>query len=278
MTGRAAALIAWVTVLAASPAAAEDLLRTFAWDRLRAEGRVAAGEVVPPDAETPFHALRVRADRPGSVTLLTIRDPGVLGRGFTLAGRVRHSGTAPETFIEMLVYVPAGGPWFSRHAAAGDGDWTDFRLPFRLDGGTPPPEKIVLNVIFSGGGTVELGPLRLLQSAPGEDPFQPGAWWDGRTAGWIGAVLGTVLGLLGAAIGTCAGLGVARAFVLGALQSVTVLGFVLLAWGVAALALGQPYAVFYPLLLGGVLCGVLGVSLARPLRARYEKRPPAGGG
>ncbi len=266
MRGRAALL----ALLLAAPAGAEDLLREVAWD---AGALPPSAEILPPGSESPSPFLRVRAAAPGTVTLLNLERPGVLARGFALAGRVRGDGTRAGTRLEMLVYGPPGGPWFSRHEVDGAPGWRDFRLPFRIDGdGAASPEKLVLNVSFAGAGTVELGLLRLLQCAPGEDPFLPGAWWNGRAAGWIGGILGTVLGLLGAAIGLCAGRGIARGFVLGALQSVAVLGFVLLAWGAAALALGQPYAVYYPLLLVGALCAVLGLSLPRTLKARYGEQ------
>jgi hypothetical protein len=45
----------------------------------------------------------------------------------------------------------------------------------------------------------------------------------------------------------------------------------LLAVGLVALALGQPYAVWYPLLLMGVLDPVLAFSLLPSARRRFEE-------
>jgi hypothetical protein len=201
-----------------------------------------------------------------------IEKPGMPGRGFALEGRVRHEGTAEKTYVEMLVHVPTGGPYFSRHEIAGTSGWAPFRLPYRLSDDAPPPERLTLGVVFAGGGTVHLGPFSLRPCAPGEDPFHPGAWWDDRTAGILGGILGGVLGAMGALIGTLASRGRAPRLVLGMLQSVAALGFVLLAWGVAGLALGQPYAVWYPLLLCGALCAALGLGLHRSLKRRYAGR------
>jgi hypothetical protein len=79
---------------------------------------------------------------------------------------------------------------------------------------------------------------------------------------------------MGALIGTLASRGRAPRLVLGTLQSAAALGFVLLAWGLAGLALGQPYAVWYPLLLTGALAAALGLGLHRSLKRRYAGRGP----
>ena len=99
----------------------------------------------------------------------------------------------------------------------------------------------------------------------------PGAWWDARTAGWIAGIGGTVIGLLGGLIGILASLGRARAFVLTLAAGLVVLGAGLVLSGLTALVLGQPYAVYYPLLLGGVILTlVMGLNLPG-LRRRYEQ-------
>jgi hypothetical protein len=41
--------------------------------------------------------------------------------------------------------------------------------------------------------------------------------------------------------------------------------------GVVALLLAQPYAVYYPLLLSGMIGTVLGFTLPRTLNKRYEE-------
>ncbi|HVS11046.1 MAG TPA: hypothetical protein VMS76_14345 [Planctomycetota bacterium] len=98
------------------------------------------------------------------------------------------------------------------------------------------------------------------------------AWWSASSAGWIGAIgggLGALVGVYGALAGTLAPRGKARALALGLHTSFLVVGGLALAAGLAALLLGQPYHVWYPLLLGGgIATAVLG-GLLPVVRMRY---------
>jgi hypothetical protein len=93
--------------------------------------------------------------------------------------------------------------------------------------------------------------------------------------GWIGGIGGACLGLIGALIGVLGSrpkyIGVASAVML-----VTIVaGFALLVVGMVAVCLHQPYAVYYPLLLSGLLTMGLLIPLffyARRLRQQNELR------
>jgi hypothetical protein len=136
-------------------------------------------------------------------------------------------------------------------------------LPFFSDEKVGLPSRLVVNVAFVGRGTVELSPLALYQLRSG--------WWTDQTAGWIGGIGGVIVGLLGALIGVLAGLGKARRFVIAITTTLIGAGVVSLVVGLIALALGQPYAVYYTLLLGGIiLTGVCGGNLPGLLR-RYQQ-------
>jgi hypothetical protein len=113
------------------------------------------------------------------------------------------------------------------------------------------------------------------QDVPGSaHPADPSAaaWWTDRDAGLIGGIGGGVLGLLGGLVGTLGGCGVARRFVLPLTAVLAVLGVISLFAGVIALSLGQPYAVFYPLLLGGILVPAIMSPMFFLLRWSYQQR------
>jgi MFS family permease len=87
----------------------------------------------------------------------------------------------------------------------------------------------------------------------------------------VGGVGGSVIGCLGGLIGTLASLGRARRLAIGLNGLIVVIGVGSLIAGVVALATGQPYAVHYPLLLGGLLCTILPLGLTKTLCRRYEE-------
>jgi hypothetical protein len=67
------------------------------------------------------------------------------------------------------------------------------------------------------------------------------------------------------------GIGRGRGLVTALLVAMAGFGVVCLVLGVAALALGQPYAVYYPLLLTGVIATVLGLALLPVARKRFAE-------
>jgi MFS family permease len=100
-------------------------------------------------------------------------------------------------------------------------------------------------------------------------------WWTNQQAGLIGGIGGSVIGILGAAIGTTMGIfaprGRFKALVLGAMTIGVVLGLATLFAGIIAISTGQPYHVWYPLLLAGTLATVLDGALLPMARMRYKQ-------
>lgn len=93
----------------------------------------------------------------------------------------------------------------------------------------------------------------------GGNPQDP--WWNEEHIGWVGSAIGGTLGVLGGAVGTLAGLRRARTFVLTSSLILAVLGVVFLGGGVVAYLDGQPYHVYFPLLLSGAVATlVFGVN------------------
>jgi hypothetical protein len=107
-------------------------------------------------------------------------------------------------------------------------------------------------------------------------------WWSGETAAWMGAATGVVVGVGYGAIGggLCGGYlaprGKAKPFVYGLFLSGIALGLGLLGVAGVALVSGQPYAVWYPMLLPGVLLtllmGLLFPMVIVPAYRRAETR------
>ncbi len=98
-------------------------------------------------------------------------------------------------------------------------------------------------------------------------------WWD--NAGLAGAILGGGTGVLGAIYGTTLGVlaprGRCRTAVFALHGAWMVLGFALLAGGLTALLAGQPYGVWYPLVLSGAISAMITLILTPVLRVVYRQ-------
>jgi len=236
-----------------------DVGRTIDWnDAAPISGEVVNGRVVI-TSEAGTHPVTV------------IESPGVGGTGYAVRGEVAYEDVVGTGYLEMWSHFADGGSYFSRTldtqgpmaALQGDSAGREFELPLLLNGAAPP-QRLEINVVLPEGGTVSIGAMSLVSLD------DTGAWWDDSTAGLIGAVAGTAIGLLGAAVGILAGTGRARRFVVATFAVMATTGLALLVWGIVALAGGQPYAVYYPLLLGGgIITLVFGLGMPG-VRRRYR--------
>jgi hypothetical protein len=270
-------------VVCALAAAAQtaDVLREISWAGLKQGGALQGGEVRPADGSAAFDYLEVRNVDPvaRTVTLFTLDRPAITRSRYALVGDVRYEAVDGAGYLEMSSAFAQKGSFFSRtvdpsgpaQRLSGSSPWRPFALAFDATG-AGVPESLTVNVSLPGRGTVHLGALRLVQYADDESPVAgAGAWWGPRTAGLVGGIVGSLLGCIGAAIGVLAGRGKGRALVLGLAKAMLVFGAVLLVLGVVALFRGQPYEVYSPLLLCGVLDVVLPAVLIPVLRRRYAE-------
>ena len=102
---------------------------------------------------------------------------------------------------------------------------------------------------------------------PWFDPIRFGALYGGIGGGLLGA-LG---GVFGAVAGALAPRGKGRSFVLGAFTVMTVIGVCHLLLGLYALWAGQPYGIWYPLVLIGFILTVVMGALRPVVRKRYDE-------
>ncbi len=97
-------------------------------------------------------------------------------------------------------------------------------------------------------------------------------WFD---PGLVGGLMGGGVGVIGAVYGTVVGVlaprGKGRTFVMALHWGTMTLGAVLLAAGIGAAVAGQPYGVWYSLLLPGMLLVVLMGAMTPVIRQRYRQ-------
>ena len=228
----------------------------------------------PAVAQTPAGPFEVRG--PATARVWVVESPQLAGDRYAVTGTVACEGVEGEAYLEMWSVFPDGSRYFSRTLdergplakLRGSSPARPFALPFFLQPDSPRPLRLEVNVVLPAAGRVTLDALRFGSGAAAL--ATPGAWWSDETAGWIGGVAGSAVGLLGAAFGTLTSLGRGRRFVLAGLLALGFSGLGLLAVGVVALALGQPYAVWYPLVLMGVLDPVLAFALLPTARRRFD--------
>jgi hypothetical protein len=291
MTTRTLTAAGLLILALVSSARSADVLRTLSWSELKASGELTAGEILSPEPPEKGEILKIEnpVDKPKQVTLFELKSPGIHAASYALQGRIRYEnmktrGWLPReySYLEMWSYLSDGNFFFSRtlgttgpmQRLSGTSGWRGVRLPAFIDYETTArPDRLVVNLVFQGSGTVYLGPLELAEyDSLAQALRTPGAWWDDRTGGWIGGIAGSVIGGLGALIGVLAGCGRARRLVMALTAAMVLLGIASLAAGITALALGQPYGVWYVLVLPGVILVGVCAPLRRTLRRRYDQR------
>ncbi len=98
-------------------------------------------------------------------------------------------------------------------------------------------------------------------------------WFEnwGLVGGLLGVGVGLLGGVYGTVVGICAPRGKAKGLVYGLHWFSLLLGLAVLAAGVTALIRGQPYGVWYPLLLSGAIVTVLIIGFTPMIKLRYRQ-------
>ncbi|NIQ37018.1 MAG: hypothetical protein GTN81_00280 [Proteobacteria bacterium] len=115
---------------------------------------------------------RIRSEGSGSIRISTLW-PTTISVGevsgldvehavLVYRGKVRSENLEGQAFLEMWCYV-GGGQYFSRGLnsfVSGSSDWKTLETPFFLQAGQKA-EKVILNVIINGRGTIWIDDVTL---------------------------------------------------------------------------------------------------------------------
>lgn len=271
------AFVLWSSVVSQAADSPRSPVVTVEWNQLKDEGRLKTGEIVRGQNDQHDH-LKLVHEKSGNhlITLWEMDAPPITTPSYALRGTIRYDNVVGSGFLELLNHF-SDGVYFTRtmdtmgpmQSVTGTSPEREFILPFHTLGQVPAPKKLVLNLVLNGPGTVEIGPLELI-AIDTPAAMSGSGWWSDSTGGLIGGIGGTILGLLGGLIGTLAGVGKGKKLVLVVSTTMAGLGAMVLITGIYGVATGQPYAVFYPLLLLGGMMTLTGLVTLFVVPSRFR--------
>ncbi|MBI4748607.1 MAG: hypothetical protein HY774_08955 [Acidobacteria bacterium] len=256
--------------------AAQTSVHRIDWSKMKAAGTQLPGTLASGETPDKLEALRIEntTNQPVTIKLATLEAPKLSQSKWRLTGRIRYQNVEGAGYLELWNHFNQGS-YFTRSLAdsgpmgkiSGSSEWRDFVLPFDASTGNAQLKltRLELNLVLPGKGVVFIGPVEL------HEGFGSAGWWNDPSGAWLGAILGVSLGCVGAMVGILSSLGKARQLVLWLCQGGFVVGIVLLVAGLAALATGQPYGIYYPLLLCGTISGLVFGLNYRTLFRRYQE-------
>jgi len=171
----------WILIACAVTAHAEGAGSIPAVEYSWTDETIADGlERIPPSGEETEAWIRVTGT-PGSQTttqLLLIEGPAVTSVLYAIEGVLRARDVEGAGYLEMWNVFSDGTRYFSRtQADNGPMAWitgTDsdrsFQVPFNREGSDNPPIRLEINLVLPGGGSVDVGPIRLVELRSGPTP------------------------------------------------------------------------------------------------------------
>jgi uncharacterized membrane protein len=100
-------------------------------------------------------------------------------------------------------------------------------------------------------------------------------WFSEKAAIYFGSFGGAAIGVFGGIIGVTAGVlapkGKGRGFILNSMLALGCLGIGFLLTGIVALVVDQPYAIYYPFLLLGLILTSVMFAVRPAIRQRYAE-------
>jgi hypothetical protein len=256
-------------------------LRVYDWKDLARQHELSVGEVISMDGISVLKIEKTN-DSPQELTLLKISDPSVIEKANFLRCDVKcenvqvAAGSSGPSRLRLLSLFPPAAPGGDEGSAEQLGRRAVGATIYGTSNWRPCQIGVARNVMFvdfpvrlevrlslTGPGTIYLRPIKLLGVA--------GSWWWPNQIGLIGGIGGSLIGCLGGLIGLLISMGKARNFVLAAAKCFIALGILLTIAGLVAVVFKQPYAVWYALLLPGVVLILVFSLNLHSIQRRYDE-------
>ena len=183
---RAAGIIAAWLMLASTAAAA--IIDKIPFAQVQREA-ITAGVVLGPNGAVDFKHLRLtNSGGTRRYHLLTIEEPHIQRFCYAIDGEVQYRGVEGTGYFEATSHMPDGKRYVMKTLAAGrwlqriegDTDWRDFGLAYSVSRNKVLPERIDLDLVLPGPGTVWVGNFYIAQFGPPleEVSFEPQRAWS----------------------------------------------------------------------------------------------------
>jgi hypothetical protein len=259
-------------------------LRVSDWKKLKVQQELPNCQIISMDGISVLEIQNTN-NAPLEVSLLKVSDPTVIKKAFFIPCEIKYdnvntalieqtnngfhglvSASGRLTFLNHIPPSAAGGDErtnMNYYEFQGTSNWKKYEFTIDRTAGEGLPTQLELKLSLASSGTVYLRPIKLLGVV--------GSWWSPQQIGLIGGIGGSVIGCFGALLGLLASKGKARNFVLTTMKIFIVLGILLTIAGFVAVVCKQPYAVWYALLLPGVILTLV-FSLNLPsIQRRYDE-------
>ncbi|MEJ0088784.1 MAG: hypothetical protein WDM80_03385 [Limisphaerales bacterium] len=279
-----------------APQQPTKVLRVYDWNELAQQHQLPDGEVIEidgmavlkiestnnPPSEDNFGGYRL--DAPFKASILKITNSVIKNRAWVAcefkyenvwSGMVVNTNREVRNksgTLKLVEYYPpsaSGGDEridvadFNFFNFAGKSNWQLYRFEVGRNESGELPSKLELKLSLAGHGTVYIRPIKLLGVTS--------SWWSPQQADLMGGVGGSIIGCFGALLGILASKGKARHFVLTTTKIFIGLGILLTIAGLVAVVSKQPYAVWYALLLPGVILTLVFSLNLHSIQRRYDE-------
>ena len=266
--------------LFATPAVAQEapahssikVLHVYGWKDLSA--RFTNCQIVSMDG---ISVLKIENTNnvPLDVLLLTITNSPLIQKAHIIEWEMKYKNVSFGSRRELFEKFPPqaiGGDNLTNYQGnyfSGTRNWDKYDFYIQLapyDNETHPNELRLKLSSLPATGTVFLRPIKLLGIVSNFN-----SWWTPQQSGLIGGIGGALIGCFGGLIGLLVSRGRARNFVLAAVKCFIALGILLTIAGLVAVVFKQPYAIWYALLLPGVILILVFSLNLHSIQRRYDE-------